>query len=103
VTLTGQERAALRADANRLTATVHMGHQGITAALVGALDDALRTRELVKVQLVRQVSLSAKDAARELAAAAGAEVVQVIGKTTTLYRHNPDLERTPGAKPPWQA
>jgi RNA-binding protein len=103
LTLTGKERAALRAHANGLTATVHMGHQGVTPALVGALDDALRTRELVKVQLVKLASLPAKDAACELAAAAGAEVVQVIGKTTTLYRYNPDLERRPGAKPPWQA
>jgi RNA-binding protein len=103
LTLTGKERAALRADANRLTATVHMGHQGITPALIGALDDALRTHELVKVQLVKQAALPAKEAARQLAGATGAEVVQVIGKTTTLYRHNPELVRRPGAKPPWQA
>ncbi len=102
MTLTGKERAALRSDANRLTATVHMGHHGVTDALVGALDDALRTHELVKVQLVKQVSVSAKDAAQALATATRADVVQVIGKTTTLYRRNPDLERRPGAKPPWQ-
>jgi RNA-binding protein len=85
VTLTGKERAALRAQANRLAATVHVGQHGLSPALLTSLDDALRTHELVKVQL-GQSELPAKDAARRMASATGAEVVQVIGKTTTLYR-----------------
>lgn len=102
MTMTGKERAALRAHANRLTATVHAGQQGLTTALMHSLDDALRTRELVKVQLGKQGELSAKEAAAQLAGAAKAEVIQVIGKTVTLYRHNPNIERKSGAKPPWE-
>lgn len=83
----------MRAVANRLGATVHVGQHGLTGALIASLDDALRTHELVKVQLGKIADLSAKEAARQLAGATGAEVIQVIGKTTTLYRHNPDLER----------
>ena len=30
-----------------------------------------------------------------------ADVVQVIGKTATLYRENPDLKRKSGV-PPWR-
>ncbi len=90
MTLTGKERAALRAAANRLPATVHVGQHGLTPALVQSLDDALRTRELVKVQLGRQADVSAGDAARELAGRTGAEVIQVIGKTATLWRKAPD-------------
>jgi RNA-binding protein len=67
-----------------------------------SLDDALRTRELVKVQLGKQGDLSAKAAAGQLAAAVKAEVIQVIGKTVTLYRHNPKLERKSGVNP-WEA
>jgi RNA-binding protein len=100
--MTGKERAILRAHANRLAATVHAGQQGLTGAVMQTLDDALRTRELVKVQLGKQAELSAKEAASQLAAAAKAEVIQVIGKTVTLYRHNPKIERKPGAKPPWE-
>jgi RNA-binding protein len=100
--MTGKERAALRAHANRLSATVHAGQHGITGALLHSLDDALRTRELVKVQLGKQPDLSAKEAAGQLAAAVKAEVVQVIGKTVTLYRHNPRIERKPGAARPWE-
>lgn len=93
MTLTGKERAAKRAEANRLAATVHVGQHGLTRALIQSLDEALRTHELVKVQLGKQAALSAKDAARELAAATSAEVIQVIGKTTTLFRHKPEPER----------
>ncbi|HEY4223743.1 MAG TPA: YhbY family RNA-binding protein [Myxococcota bacterium] len=102
MTMTGKERAALRAHANRLTATVHAGQHGITGAFLHSLDDALRTHELVKVQLGKQGDLSAKDAARQIAGASKSEVIQVIGKTVTIYRHNPKLERRPGSPPPWE-
>lgn len=100
MTLRGKDRAALRAAANRLAATVHVGHAGITPALVQSLDDALRTHELVKVQLSKHADRTPKAIAQDLAAATGAEVVQVIGRTATFYRHNPELERTDGAPPP---
>ena len=99
--MSGKERAILRAHANRLSATVHVGQQGLTGAVLHSLDDALRTRELVKVQLVKQAELGAKEAAAQLAAAVKAEVVQVIGRTVTIYRHNPKIERKPDAAPPW--
>ena len=101
MTMTGKERAELRGHANRLTATVHAGQHGLTGALFHSLDDALRTRELVKVVLGKQGELSAKEAAGQLAAAVKAEVIQVIGKTVTVYRYNPKIERKRGDAPPW--
>jgi RNA-binding protein YhbY len=56
----------------------------------------------VKVQLTRTVDVPVKDAANALAVSAAADVVQVIGRTATLYRHNPDLKRKPGDPPPWR-
>lgn len=100
--LTSKQRAELRGDAHQLTAKVHLGKEGLTPALVDALDETLRTHELVKVQLNRMADAKPKDAAAALAEATGAEVVQVIGRTVTLYRHNPDLARKPGAPEPWK-
>lgn len=91
MTLSSRQRAELRAKAHHLAVTVHVGHQGITATLRGALDDALRTKELVKVQFSKNADMKAKEAASELAAAVEADIVQVIGRTATLYRENPDL------------
>jgi RNA-binding protein len=98
----GKDRAALRGEAHHLTPAVHVGHQGLTPAVFQALDDALRTRELVKVQFGRTVDVPAKDAANALATATASTVVQVIGKTATLYRENPELERKAGQEPAWR-
>lgn len=100
--ITGKERAELRAEAHHLDPLVHIGANGITPALVTSLDDALRTRELVKVQLGRPVDEKPRAIAERLAKETGAQVVQVIGRTATLYRENPELERKHGAPPPWR-
>ena len=100
--LTSKERAELRAEAHHLQALVHVGHHGLTPSVLASLDDALRTHELVKVQLGKPVDVSAKVLAGDLADKVDAEVVQVIGKTVTLFRENPDLERKKGAGPPWR-
>jgi len=100
--MTGKERAALRAEAHHLSPMVHVGHQGLTPTLFQALDDALRTHELVKVQLGRTVEVPVKDAANALATEAAAEVIQVIGRTATLYRRNPEIKGKAGDLPPWR-
>jgi RNA-binding protein len=103
MTMRGKDRAALRAEAHHLAPTVRVGQQGLSASVTRALDDALRTRELVKVQIGRGVLVTVADAAAALADATGAEVVQVIGRTCTLYRENRELERRPDDPPPWRA
>ncbi|HEV8215857.1 MAG TPA: YhbY family RNA-binding protein, partial [Gemmatimonadaceae bacterium] len=92
--------AALRAEAHRLTATVHVGHHGVTDAVRQSLDDDLRTHELVKIQFTKTADVTVKEAANELARAIEAEVVQVIGRTATLFRENPELKRK--EEPPWR-
>ncbi len=102
MTITSKERAELRAEAHHLSALVHVGHQGLTDTLFQTLDDTLRTHELVKVALAKTTEVKPKDAARELAERLGADIVQTIGRTCTLYRENPDLKRKKGAPPPWR-
>jgi RNA-binding protein len=100
--MSSKDRAALRGEAHHLTALVHIGHQGLTAAVIETLNDALRTKELVKVQLAKTTDETPKVAAARLAEATGAEVVQVIGRTCTLYRWNPELKRKSDT-PAWRA
>ena len=98
--MTGKERAALRAEAHHLDVKVHIGHAGITPAILTSLDDVLRTHELVKLQVAKAGELDAKEAASDVATAMRAEVIQVIGRTFTVFRENPDLKR--GELPPWR-
>lgn len=100
--LNSKERAELRAEAHHLTPAVHVGHQGATPTLVQTLDDALRTRELVKIALNRTAEETPRELANRLADEVGADVVQVIGRTATLYRHNPDIKGKAGDPPPWR-
>jgi RNA-binding protein len=98
----GVERAQLRAEAHHLSPTVHVGQHGLSATLITSLDDALRTHELVKVKLGKNADVKAKDAANALGLATSSDVIQVIGRTATFYRRNPDVKRKPDDPPPWR-
>jgi RNA-binding protein len=74
----------------------------MSPSLIESLNDALRTRELVKVKLGNKDDVKPKDAANALALATNSAVVQVVGRTATLFRENPDLLKKPGALPPWR-
>jgi len=100
--LKGRDRAELRTEAHHLDPTVHVGQQGLTSSLITSLDDALRTRELVKVKLRGKDDMKPKDVANSLALATNSAVVQVIGRTATLFRKNPDIEKKRGQIPPWR-
>ena len=91
MTLTSKVRAELRAQAHHLSVMVHIGHQGFTETVRQTLDDALRTRELVKIQFAKTFDGKPKQAANDVAAQVSAEVVQAIGRTATLFRESPEL------------
>jgi len=84
--LKSSERAALRAEANKLQAILQVGKGGIEANLIKQVDDALEARELIKLRVLESSPVEAKEAANELAAATGADVVQVIGRALVLWR-----------------
>jgi RNA-binding protein len=92
--LSSKARAALRAQAHHLAAAVHVGQHGLSDTLRQSVDDALRTRELVKIQFTKNADVTVKEAANDLASTLGADIVQVIGKTATLYRENPELHKS---------
>jgi RNA-binding protein len=100
--LKGRERAGLRAEAHHLNPTVHVGQHGLTPSVIGSLDDALRTRELVKVKMGNKDDAKPKDVANAMALATNSAVVQVIGHTATFFRKNPDFDKKRGAIPPWR-
>jgi len=99
--LSSKERAALRGEAHHLNALVHVGHEGLTPAIRQSLDDALRTKELVKISVNKTADIDLKKEAGTIASAVDAEVVQVIGRTLTVYRENPEL-RKKGDLPAWR-
>jgi RNA-binding protein len=98
----GKERAELRAEAHHLDPLVHIGVAGATDAVMQTIDDSLRTHELVKIAVGRHAGLEPRTIAGALSDALGAEVIQVIGRKVTLYRHEPSLWEKPRLAPPWR-
>ncbi|PWL82031.1 MAG: ribosome assembly RNA-binding protein YhbY [Clostridia bacterium] len=86
MTLTGKQRAFLRAMANGLQPIVHVGKGGVIATLEKQADDALEARELIKGKVLESAPQTAREAAEVLAAAVDATVVHVMGRTFVLYR-----------------
>jgi len=94
MTLTSKRRAELRAQAHHLPVTVHVGHQGLTDTVKQSLDDALRKKELVKIQFSQNFDGKPGEVANDIAGAVSADVVQAIGRTATVYRENPELHKS---------
>ncbi len=92
--MTGKQRAQFRAQANHLEPLFQVGKGGMSDALIKQTDDALRARELIKVKVLLESSpITPRQTADELAAATGAEVIQVIGGVIVLYRESPELKQ----------
>ena len=97
--MTGKERAAFRAQANSLEPLFHIGKSGLNEGVIRQTDDALRARELIKVKVLLESSpITPRQAADELAAAVGADVIQVIGGVIVLYRESPELKEKAAQK-----
>jgi RNA-binding protein len=88
--LSGKQRRYLRGQGNTIKPTVYMGKDGISDALLLSLGEAFNNRELIKVRLEKSCDLERKAAGQQLAQAASAHLVQVLGHTLLLYRPDPE-------------
>jgi RNA-binding protein len=90
--LTSKERAALRAESHHLDPIFQIGKGGLSEAFYKQVDEALTTRELIKVRVLLETTpISPKEAAEELSKATGAEIIGVVGGVIILYRYSQEL------------
>jgi RNA-binding protein len=80
VSLTPRERVALKARAHALEPVVHIGHGGLTEAVVGEIDRALTAHELIKVRAGAADRLEREGLVEAISARTDAAVVQTVGK-----------------------
>lgn len=89
--LTSKQRALLKSMAHGLKPVVHIGKEGVTDETLHAVDEVLRTRELIKLKVLEAAPAEAREVANEVEAGIPASsVVQVIGRTIVLYRPDPE-------------
>ena len=84
--LTGKQRRHLRALGQRLTPALHVGHDGVTDAVVRQAETQLEAHELIKVRISENAPEDRHEVAERLAARTSAHLAQVLGRTALLYR-----------------
>lgn len=88
VTLTSRERAHLKARAHALEPVVHIGHGGVTDAVIAEVERSLVAHELIKVRAGGPDRDERKAAFAAICARTGAASVQTVGKVMVLWRPN---------------
>ena len=83
----------LRAKAHSLKPIVRLGQNGLSDSVISELDLALAHHELVKVKLIAEDRIKRRQTQADLCHAVGADCVQLIGNTVTLYRQKTDDEK----------
>ena len=84
--ITTKQRAELRKLAHNLTPSVQIGKDGLTENVVNEVDIVLENKELVKIKILPNSTLEAKQVINELANTLSAEAVQAVGGVMVLYR-----------------
>lgn len=88
--LTSKQRARLRGCANKMDTILQVGKDGINHNLVRQVLDALEARELIKLRVLENSPVTAREAAFQLAENTNSESVQIIGTRFVLYKRNKD-------------
>jgi len=84
--LTERQRKYLRRLAHDVKPVVQVGNSGLTDGLLAELNDCLTRHELIKVK-VRVGNRDLRDETiDELSRITGAEIIQRVGNTASLYR-----------------
>lgn len=88
--LTSKQRSYLKGLAANIDPTFQIGKGGVNDAQVAQIDDYLRVHELIKIKVLENSMYTSREAAEEIAAKIGADVVITIGSKAVLYKPNPE-------------
>jgi RNA-binding protein len=92
--LTNAQVRDLKAQAQRLKATLKVGKEGLSPQFLAALDEVLKHQELVKVKF-DEFKEQKKELAPQLAEKSRSHLVTRVGNVVVLYRPKPVEEKQP--------
>ncbi len=92
INMTSKERAELKTKAMKMESIFQIGKSSLTPQSVEAIRAALKSRELIKINVLKNCLDDSHELAMLVAERTGAEVVQVIGKKIVLYKKNMQKE-----------
>ncbi len=88
--MTSKQRAYLKSLASVIDPILQIGKGSLTPEYIEAVREAFNTRELVKINVLKNCLDDPREMAQIIADRSGAEVVQVIGRKIVLYRPDKD-------------
>lgn len=91
--LSGKQKRYLRSLAHHLQPIFQVGKGGTNEQIIRHISEALERRELIKVSILNNNLDDPKEIAEELAEGAGAELVQLIGRTIVLYKESREYKQ----------
>lgn len=92
--LTNAQVRDLKAQAQRLMATLKIGKEGLSPQFLAALDEVLKHQQLVKVKF-DEFKEQKKEMAPQLAEKSGSHLVTRVGNVVVLYRPKSVEEKQP--------
>lgn len=84
--ITSKQRSYLRALANKMVPIFQIGKEGIEDNFIKQVEGALETRELIKIKVLNNSGLEAREASDIICEKIGCEGVQSIGSKIVLYK-----------------
>ncbi len=88
--MTSKQRAHLKSLASVIDPILQIGKSSLTPEYIEAVREAFNTRELIKINVLKNCLDDPKEMAQIIADRSGAEVVQVIGRKIVLYKPDKD-------------
>ena len=84
--LNGKQKRQLRALGHHLGVVVQVGAEGVTEGVIGAVTQALKDHELIKVKLADEDRDSRAESIEKLSNESASEVAQTLGRTVLLFK-----------------
>ncbi|NLY44870.1 MAG: ribosome assembly RNA-binding protein YhbY [Tissierella sp.] len=86
--LTGKQRSYLKGLANNIDPIFQIGKNGLSDNFINQVEEAIETRELIKIKILQNSMLDPTEVANEIADRIDAEFVQSIGSRFVLYKES---------------
>ena len=86
--ITTKQRAYLRSLANRMDPIFQVSKNGIEDNFIKQVESALEARELIKIKVLENSGLTAREASEIICEEVGCEGVQAIGSKLVLFKQS---------------
>ena len=87
--LSSKDRATLKSIIATQQPVFQVGKDGLSQTNIEGINQALTARELIKINILQNCDLTAKEVAVSLEEQLNCETVAVIGRKVILYKLNP--------------